>query len=74
MTYLSEILSQTVGEVIVHISYKVAPYLILFHVIVTSIGGNEIIEIFFQFFFVGKGKTRVSGSVNHEIKNSSPNQ
>ena len=25
------------------------------------------------YFFVGKGKTRVGGSVNHGIKNSSPN-
>ena len=24
------------------------------------------------YFFVGKGKTRVGGSVNHGIKNSSP--
>ena len=50
--------------------------------IATSIGGNEIFRsanfIFWVgknmqfYFFVGKGETRVGGSVNHGIKNSSP--
>ena len=57
--------------------------LLLFHLIVTSIGGNGIFRngnfIFWVgegkqfYFFVGKGKTRVGGSVNHGIKNLSPN-